>query len=191
MARNNPLRSVRALEEKRGLRERKKQQTRVARSQVAPRLFAERRRDRVTLAEVAAAAAVSVHTIFASFPTQEALLFAGGEELAALPARIARERAALLRQPLREETGAKQGDATAQEFAAMVTGLLWMGVQEMRKRLRAGEPSLRAARLRLCARGFAMLRAGTAGCCTRPGRQETKEPDEKSAPRVAGSRKKK
>lgn len=238
------------MEEKPGLRERKKQQTRLAISQVATRLFIERGFDRVTLAEVAAAAEVSVNTIFNYFTTKEELFFDRGDEIAALPGRIVRERragesaaAALLRslraavrgqsgadtaarikpfllaieaspalkarerllleqsealllQTLLEETGAKAGDPTARAFAAMVTGILWMLIQETRKRLLAGEPEaeLRAALLRLCERGFAMLRAGAADYCTRAGRREAteaKESEAPGAPRAAASRRKK
>jgi AcrR family transcriptional regulator len=75
-----------------GLRERKKQQTRLAISDIATRMFIERGFDNVTLAEVAAAANVSVNTIFNYFATKEELFFDRGEEVAEEPSRIVRER---------------------------------------------------------------------------------------------------
>jgi AcrR family transcriptional regulator len=58
-----------------GRRERKKQQTRQAISDVATRLFLERGFDAVTVAEVAKAADVAVQTVFNHFPTKEDLFF--------------------------------------------------------------------------------------------------------------------
>ncbi len=58
-----------------GLRERKKAKTRVAISNVATKIFIERGFDDVTVAEVAAAADVSVATIFNYFETKEELFF--------------------------------------------------------------------------------------------------------------------
>jgi AcrR family transcriptional regulator len=75
-----------------GLRERKKQQTRLAISDVATRLFIERGFDHVTLAEVATAANVSVNTIFNYFASKEELFFDRGEEVAEEPSRIVRVR---------------------------------------------------------------------------------------------------
>lgn len=75
-----------------GLRERKKQQTRLAISDVATHMFIERGFDNVTVAEVAAAANVSVNTIFNYFATKEELFFDRGEEVAEEPSRIVRER---------------------------------------------------------------------------------------------------
>jgi AcrR family transcriptional regulator len=56
-------------------RERKKQQTRQAISDVATALFMERGFDAVTVAEVARAADVAVQTVFNHFPTKEDLFF--------------------------------------------------------------------------------------------------------------------
>ncbi|PRY43694.1 TetR family transcriptional regulator [Umezawaea tangerina] len=58
-----------------GLREEKKAATRAALSDIATGLFAERGFDAVTVAEVAAAARVSVNTVFNYFPTKEDLFF--------------------------------------------------------------------------------------------------------------------
>lgn len=58
-----------------GRRERKKQLTRQAISDVATELFLERGFDPVTVAEVAAAADVAVQTVFNHFPTKEDLFF--------------------------------------------------------------------------------------------------------------------
>jgi AcrR family transcriptional regulator len=61
--------------EKPGLRERKKAQSRLAISNLATRMFIDRGFDDVTVAEVAAAADVSVATIFNYFETKEELFF--------------------------------------------------------------------------------------------------------------------
>jgi AcrR family transcriptional regulator len=61
--------------EKPGLRERKKAQSRLAISNLATEMFIERGFDEVTVAEVAAAAGVSVATIFNYFETKEELFF--------------------------------------------------------------------------------------------------------------------
>jgi AcrR family transcriptional regulator len=75
-----------------GLRERKKQQTRLAISQVATRMFIERGFDQVTLAEVAEAANVSVNTVFNYFETKEELFFDRADEVAAAPSLAVRDR---------------------------------------------------------------------------------------------------
>jgi AcrR family transcriptional regulator len=76
-----------------GLRERKKRATRRRIAEVALRLFAERGFEAVTVAEVAAAAEVSVKTVFNYFPAKEDLVLDGREEIEAELVRAVRERA--------------------------------------------------------------------------------------------------
>jgi AcrR family transcriptional regulator len=60
---------------KAGLRERKKQQTRLLLERTARRLFATRGFERVSVAEIAEAAEVSEATVFNYFPTKEDLVY--------------------------------------------------------------------------------------------------------------------
>ncbi|MFB4278278.1 TetR/AcrR family transcriptional regulator [Nonomuraea sp. MTCD27] len=76
-----------------GLRERKKRQTRQHISGVALGLFVQRGFDNVTIAEVAAAAEVSVNTVYNYFPTKEDLVLPPEEASAQRLADIVRERA--------------------------------------------------------------------------------------------------
>src|ERR671937_1221355 len=62
-----------------GLRERKKQQTRLLSAEAARRRFAERGFEAVTVAEVARASDVSEATVFNYFPTKEDLFYSGLE----------------------------------------------------------------------------------------------------------------
>ena len=62
-----------------GLRERKKEQTRLLLAETARRLFAERGFEAVSVAEVARAAEVSEATVFNYFPTKEDLVYGGLE----------------------------------------------------------------------------------------------------------------
>lgn len=97
-----------------GLRERKKQQTRQLISDIATGLFLDRGFDRVTVAEIAEAAEVSVNTVYNYFPSKEDLFFDREPEIIERTSTLVRERrpgqsaaAALLdqlRQDLHEQT---------------------------------------------------------------------------------------
>jgi AcrR family transcriptional regulator len=67
------------MEEQLGLRERKKQKTRLLIAETARRLFAERGFDAVSVAEVARDAEVSEATVFNYFPAKEDLVYQGME----------------------------------------------------------------------------------------------------------------
>src|SRR5436189_844649 len=76
-----------------GLRESKKERTRIEIAGTAMRLFATRGFDHVTVAEVAAAAAVSEKTVFNYFPTKEDLFYDEVPARAAALAEAIRSRA--------------------------------------------------------------------------------------------------
>jgi AcrR family transcriptional regulator len=76
-----------------GKRERRKRQTREAIGAAAERLFAERGYDGVTVADIAAAAGISVKTLFVHFPSKEDLVFGNEDKLLARLLEIVRERA--------------------------------------------------------------------------------------------------
>jgi AcrR family transcriptional regulator len=75
-----------------GKRERRKRETREAIGSAAEGLFAERGYDGVTVADIAAAAGVSVKTLFVHFPSKEDLVFSNEEKLLARLLEIVRER---------------------------------------------------------------------------------------------------
>jgi AcrR family transcriptional regulator len=77
-----------------GLRERKKQQTRLAIAEAARRLFAERGFEAVTVADGARAADVSEGTVFNYFPTKEDLFYREMEVFEAALLDAVRDRAA-------------------------------------------------------------------------------------------------
>jgi AcrR family transcriptional regulator len=77
-----------------GLRERKKQQTRLLLADTARRLFAERGFENVSVAEIARAADVSETTVFNYYPTKEDLVYSGLERFESQLLRAVRERPA-------------------------------------------------------------------------------------------------
>jgi AcrR family transcriptional regulator len=127
--------------DKPGLRERKKQQTRLAISDVATRLFIERGFDNVTVAEVAEAADVSVNTIFNYFSTKEELFFDRGDEVKEEPARMVRARRpgeavadALYRQ-YREAAAARKPGPRGKDIKAFVATIDASPALRLRERL--------------------------------------------------------
>jgi AcrR family transcriptional regulator len=109
-----------------GLRERKKRRTRQLISETARGLFAERGFDRVTVAEIARSAEVSLQTVFNYFPTKEGLFFSGLEDFEAELLDAIRER--------------DPGESILAAFFGFVTeasGLLAAGDPEAIGRLRA------------------------------------------------------
>lgn len=75
-----------------GLRERKKEQTRLHIARTARRLFGERGFDAVTIAEIARAADVSEATLFNYFPAKEDLYYSGMEAFEAMLVDAVRDR---------------------------------------------------------------------------------------------------
>src|ERR1700679_2013381 len=75
-----------------GKRERRKRETREAIGAAAERLFAERGYDGVTVADIAAAAGVSVKTLFVHFHSKEELVFGNEEKLLGRLLEMVRER---------------------------------------------------------------------------------------------------
>lgn len=75
-----------------GLRARKKAKTRLAISDTATKMFHEWGFDAVTVADIAAAAEVSVATVFNYFPTKEDMFFEGERTVIDAHVRLIRER---------------------------------------------------------------------------------------------------
>lgn len=131
-----------------GLREAKKARTRQAISDVATALFVERGFEAVTVAEIAAAADVSVKTVFNYFPAKEDLFFDRAAELERALAAAITERApgVTVSASLRELFAANR---------APFPGLGWRDLRDPRRyeQVRAfllteeRSPSLRARRL--------------------------------------------
>ena len=74
-----------------GLRERKKEQTRLLLADTARRLFAERGFENVSVAEIARVADVSETTVFNYYPTKEDLVYSGLERFESELLRAVRE----------------------------------------------------------------------------------------------------
>jgi AcrR family transcriptional regulator len=133
-----------------GLRERKKQQTRLLIADTAWRLFADRGFDRVTVAEVAREADVALATVFNYFPTKEDLFFSrleafGQRMMEAVSSRAAGEPAlSALRRFLLESGGlvaqVEAGDVEALERLRTVNRVI------------AGSPALLARERQVIAR---------------------------------------
>ena len=118
-----------------GLRERKKEKTRLALEQAALELFAEKGFDGTTVDEIVEACDVSQRTFFRYYGAKEDVLFADGDErLDALLAEIARRPSD--ESPLRAVQGAFL--ATADEYAQDRDRLL------LRSRIFDGSSSLRS-----------------------------------------------
>ncbi|MEW2219003.1 TetR family transcriptional regulator [Streptomyces sp. NPDC006990] len=107
-----------------GLRERKKERTRQRIAAAALRLFTERGFDAVTVNEIAAAAEVAKATLFAYFPTKEALVLhgVGDDDLAGIVARRPTGRTPLeaLRAHHRDLAAAQLPEAELEEVLARV-----------------------------------------------------------------------
>jgi AcrR family transcriptional regulator len=126
-------------EEASSLRERNKQRTRQAISDIATRLFIERGFDQVTIAEVATKAGVAKMTVTNHFPRKEDLVLDIQEELVFGPARVLTRRA-----PRESALGALRGyvlaalarcDATLGFAGPEFVGML-LGSPALRARLR-------------------------------------------------------
>ncbi|WP_280392659.1 TetR/AcrR family transcriptional regulator [Nocardia brasiliensis] len=114
-----------------GLRERKKQRTRMAITEAAYRLFEAQGYDETTVVEIAVAADVSPATFFNHFPTKESVIFAEGGELVDIGLASIAGRSA----------DAQVGDVLAEAMRAML--------RHMEGGLRDPGGDLEAARIRL------------------------------------------
>ncbi|MDF5755055.1 TetR/AcrR family transcriptional regulator [Spongiactinospora sp. TRM90649] len=124
--------------EKAGLRERKKQRTRQALIEAAVLLFEDRGYDRVTVAEIAAAAEVSPRTFFLHFQTKEDVLLANADVRVDLALEVIGERRA----------GERLPEVLVRAMEQMIFNAwdrdLSSGLAALRARLAASEPALQA-----------------------------------------------
>ena len=162
------------MEVKLGLRATKKARTRLAISDVATRLFVARGFEHVTVAEIAAAADVSVKTVFNYFPAKEDLFFDRADELLAGLLRTIAERPAG-----RTITAALHG--LLAENRVPFPGAGWRRAARPR-RLR-GLPRLRGGRARLAgaARAAPGHRRGLDGRPRRGARRRERPPARRPA----------
>jgi AcrR family transcriptional regulator len=130
------------MDERTGLRERKKQRTRAAISNAAIELFLDNGYDQVSISQVAAAVEVSRRTLFAYFPTKEDLVLHRVADHETESARVARAHPAAPLAALRAHFLA----ALARRDPA--TGLCDMPEVLALYRLILGTPSLSAGMLR-------------------------------------------
>ena len=114
------------MNDKPGLRERKKQRTREQIAATARRLFAQRGFEEVTVAQVAREAEVSEATVFNYFPTKEDLFYSGLEAFEEE-----------LLKAIREREPGKSALAAFRRFALKPRGLLSSPDPEAAKRLAA------------------------------------------------------
>ena len=124
-----------------GLRERKKQRTRVAIAEAAMELFVRRGFDEVTVADIAHAADVSEKTVFNHFPTKEDLVFGAGAErrAALLEAVRSRPPGASVVQPFRDASEALLATVESGPIETIVgVPRLVMGSKALRERLFLG-----------------------------------------------------
>src|SRR6266508_702823 len=141
------------MDDRPGLRERKKQQTWGLIAQTAHRLFQEHGFDAVTVADVAREADVARKTVFNYFPTKEDLVYSGleffearlldairerkpGESILAAFARLVTESRGLL---IAEETQARPDDIGPWVAANAMIGLHKALVDYVRRQVQAGE----------------------------------------------------
>ncbi|WP_103955281.1 TetR/AcrR family transcriptional regulator [Nonomuraea solani] len=121
-----------------GLREEKKERTRVALVEAAVRLFGEQGYERTTVAEIAAAAGMSTRTFFLHFPAKEDVLLGNAR------ARVEKGLAAVGAREPGQSVGSVLGAALAAMVADVAEHDLPSGLAAARARLAAEEPSLRA-----------------------------------------------
>ncbi|MFI7452967.1 TetR/AcrR family transcriptional regulator [Nonomuraea sp. NPDC049714] len=126
------------MEEKRGLRELKKQRTRQALIEAAVRLFEDKGYDHVTVAEIADAAEVSPRTFFLHFQAKEDVLLANADVRVDLALQAIAERRA----------GERLPEVLVRAMDLMIADAwdsdLPSGLAELRARLAASVPALQA-----------------------------------------------